>query len=182
LERPNLEVDRSESRKNKQQQIQRLVNEMDKIERTMDNITNTDLLNKKQERWSALNEEKQELEYAIAHVNYDKSEMLKTIEKAKSILINPVSIRDIEDAELKQLLIGVCFGGKIYYTKNQGLHTPDISLVYRLFSRFLVTGSPVAERTRKMLNPIYEELIKHKYLIARIHTILSSNEKRAKLL
>jgi hypothetical protein len=34
------------------------------------------------------------------------------------------------------LLIRVCFNNKIYYTKNQGLRTPEISVLYRAFSQF----------------------------------------------
>jgi len=69
----------------------------------------------------------------------------KVYNDAKTIIANPLAIRDLEDVEIKQLLIRVCFNNKIYYTKNQGLHTPEISLIYSHFAQVSDSNSPNLE-------------------------------------
>jgi len=58
---------------------------------------------------------------------------MKAYNDAKVALFNPGLLWEIWDAEMKQLLIRVCFWGKIYYSKKQGCQTPNFSSIYLYF-------------------------------------------------
>lgn len=138
-EREKLKVDNKDVKKVKKQKITLIKWEMDRIEKALDRLSDTEnpnikLLNKKQERRADLNQEIEELELEVENVSYDQEEMKKVFDEAKTVIANPIALRDLDDLEIKQLLIRVCFNNKIYYTKNQGLHTPDISVIYLALS------------------------------------------------
>lgn len=121
--------------KNKKKEIKLLKDEMERIETAIDKLSETEnlnmkLLEKKQERWAELNQRVENLELEIADTDYSQEEMRKVFNEAKTVISNPESLRDLDDVEIKQLLIRVCFNNKIYYRKNQGLHTPEISVIY----------------------------------------------------
>lgn len=111
-------------------------------------ITNTVLFEKKQQRRAELNQKKENLEYEINNVNFNNNEFQQTYNEVKSILKDPLSVWDLADAEIRQVLIRVCFHGKIYYKKNQGLHTPEISVLYTAFSMFDNSNSCNLEMAR----------------------------------
>lgn len=82
---------------------------------------------------STLLEEKQLLEMKLkTWETSSDTDYKKLLEETKAILVNPKFIWEIWGIELKHLLLGVCYGGKILYTKNQGLQTPEIPLIYML--------------------------------------------------
>ena len=91
---------------------------------------------KKQEKRARLQTEKEELERQIENITYNQDEMKKVFDQAKVVVTNPVAIWDLEDIEIKQLLIRVCFNNKIYYTKDEGVHTPEISILFKAFELF----------------------------------------------
>ena len=112
-----------------------LEKEMKSIENSIDRLSETEnpnmkLITKKQEKRSSLQTEKEELERQMESITYNHEEMIKVFNDAKTVIANPVALRNLDDVEIKQLLIRVCFNNKIYYTKNQGLHTPEISVIY----------------------------------------------------
>jgi hypothetical protein len=120
--------------------------EMERVERSIDRLSETEnpnikLLEKKQEKRAKLQTEKEELELQMENVSYNQDEMKKVYDEAKAVIASPVALRDFDDVEIKQLLIRVCFNNKIYYKKNQGLHTPDISLIYLTLSEFDITDN-----------------------------------------
>ena len=120
----------------KKAEIKEIEKEMMWIENLLEKLTDPNLIRKKQEKRAELNHKKEELEYSLIDVTYDKNEYIKVYNDAKSALFNPVWLWDTWSAEIRQLLIRVCFNNKIYYTKNQGLRTPEISVLYRAFSQF----------------------------------------------
>lgn len=144
-EREQTEKDLKIINQEKKQEIKKIEEEMIKIERMLDRITNNVLFEKKQQRRADLSQQKEDLEYEINNENFIKSEFEKTYNEAKIIIKNPLALRDLEDVEIKQLLIRVCFGGKIYYKKNQGLHTPEISVLYTSFGSFEPSKTPNLE-------------------------------------
>ena len=93
--------------------------EMSKIERTIDNITDKILFAKKQSRWSELNQEKENLQYDMEDIRFTKEEFEKTYKQAKLVIKDPLSLRKLDDVEIKQLVIRVCFNDKIYYKKKE---------------------------------------------------------------
>jgi len=116
----------------KQNKIMNIQKEMGNIEKVLDNITDPALFKKKQEQWSTLNQQLEDLQFQILDQQTTADEYEKILNEAKYIISNPVSIREIEDVETKQLLIRVCFNNKIYYDKKEWLHTPEISVIYSL--------------------------------------------------
>ena len=122
--------DKKVRNKSKEERIANLQKEMKALENIMEKITNDQLFQKKQEEWAKLNQEVENIHKEIDDQDFQKDEQDKVFNEAKTILCNPAAIRDFGDAELKQLVIRVCFNNKIMYKKNQGLHTPEISGIY----------------------------------------------------
>ncbi|MBO4517183.1 hypothetical protein J5751_07330 [bacterium] len=56
----------------------------------MEKLTDPNLIRKKQEKRAELNHKKEELEYSLIDVTYDKNEYMKVYNDAKSALFNPV--------------------------------------------------------------------------------------------
>lgn len=76
---------------------------------------------------------KSNLKNSIIDVQYDKQSIKTLFDEARSVIFNPSKIREVWDFELRQLLIGVCYGGKIYYKKNEWCYTPEIPSLYLYF-------------------------------------------------
>ena len=119
--------------------------EMSKIERTIDNITDKILFAKKQSRWSELNQEKENLQYDMEDIRFTKEEFEKTYKQAKLVIKDPLSLRKLDDVEIKQLVIRVCFNDKIYYKKKEWLHTPETSVLHTYISQFSLDKTPNLE-------------------------------------
>ncbi len=146
-ERKQAEKDIDVINKERRNKIRLIKDEMDRIEAMLDNITNNQLFEKKQQRRADLNQEKENLEYAIEDIRFTQNEFVSTFNEAKTVIGNPLVIWDLQDTELKQLLIRVCFNNKIYYTKNQGLHTPEISVIYLSLGDLSSDKTPNLEMT-----------------------------------
>ena len=135
--------DMHEVKARKKKEIAEIEKQMDKIEKSIDNLSNEALIEKKQEQWAELNEKKEELELSLEDITFDKSEFEKVYNDTKVVLFNPVLFRDLWDAEMKQLLIRVLFSWKIYYTKNQECNTPEVSSLYLYFNGLEKAKIPV---------------------------------------
>ena len=123
-------VDMKNANKVKEKELATLKEERNRIESILDNITDPNLFKKKEEQRTELNQRIEDLEYSMKDITFEKSEFQRNLNDAKTILFNPVAMWKYWDAEIKQLLIGVCFNNKIYYKKNQGCRTPEISPIY----------------------------------------------------
>jgi len=117
--RNTIDTETSNSSKYKEKKIQMLTDEMNRIEGAIDNISDQALFKKKQQRRADLNEEKANLELEISDARFSQYEFEKVYNDAKTVISNPLAIRDLQDVEIKQLLIRVCFNNKIYYTKKE---------------------------------------------------------------
>ncbi len=117
--RNTMSKESNHTNQNKADKLKMIIEEMERVEQAIDNITDQALFKKKQQRRADLNEEKQLLEIEIAHVHFSQDEFDKVYNDAKTIIANPIAIWDLDDVEIKQLLIGVCFNNKIYYTKKE---------------------------------------------------------------
>ena len=164
-EREKTEIDMKIINQEKKKEIKKIEEEIIKIERMLDRITNNVLFEKKQQRRAELIQQKEDLEYEINNTNFIKSEFEKTYNEAKIVIKNPLALRDLEDVEIKQLLIRVCFNNKIYYKKNQGLHTPEISVLYTSFGSFEPSKTLNLEMMQKNLNLYMGDLYKFYWLM-----------------
>ena len=176
-ERELLKKDTTGINKDKKKKIAMIEREMDRLERSIDRLSETEnpnmkLIEKKQENWAELQAEKEELERQIEHITYNQDEMKKVFDEAKAVIANPVALWDLDDVEIKQLLIRVCFNNKIYYKKNQGLHTPEISLIYLSLSEFSNSDYCNVEINTNLLHPLQSSLMKNQFIFSRINTLL----------
>ena len=119
------------------------------MEQLMDKIltiNNPTVEREAQRRYEILNEEKNQINEKLQYDPLGDTEMVNHINDIKTILLNPLTLRDKGDHNMKKLLITVLFNGKIYYTKNQGYQTPDLSALHKLFTRLKnsnnVNGGP----------------------------------------
>lgn len=106
------------------------------MEQLMDKIltiNNPTVEREAQRRYEILNEEKNQINEKLQYDPLGDTEMVNLINDVKTILLNPLTLRDRGDHNMKKLLITVLFNGRIYYTKNQGYQTPDLSALYKLF-------------------------------------------------
>lgn len=102
-------------------------------------------------RWKIIQEELNDP--ALADIQYQK-----LLDKALTVITNPIAIWDLNRPELVQLLIQVCFNGKIYYKKKEWLHTPDLSVIYTTFEQLNALKTPNLEIIKNNLNTYIEEL------------------------
>ena len=54
-----------------------------------------------------------------------------------------IAIWDLGNLEMKQLLIGVLFSDKIYYTKNEEFQTPHLPLIYNILNHCGTDNKPM---------------------------------------
>ena len=120
---------------NKMETVKWIEKEMERIEKMLENITDTALFQKKQEQRTELNKKKEEIKNTIMDVTVNQENFEELYNEAHDILFNPSKIWDVWSFELRQLLIGVCYGGQISYSKKDGLHTPSLSSLYLYFQQ-----------------------------------------------
>lgn len=132
----NAKKDINKINESKRLNIKLLESEMLKIESNIDNITDKVLFERKQQRRADLNQQKDNLEYEIEDIRFTKDEFEKTYNEAKIVITDPLSLWNLDDIEIKQLVIRVCFNNKIYYRKKECLHTPEISVLYTGIGQF----------------------------------------------
>ena len=76
-------------------------------------------------------------------------------DRVKTMITDPVAIRKVWSLQLKILEAWVLFGGKIYYKKNEGFQTPQISVLHAIISGvstpLVSSGAGDETRTRNSL-------------------------------
>gem|GEM_PF-6715690 len=133
------------SQEDKLKRIKHIEKEMEAIVDKIEKLNTDALIQKFEERYAVLSTQKDDIEFSIANLNYEQNEFENVLRNARTILKDPLAIREMNNVEIKQLLLRVCFKNKIYYKKNQGLHTPDISLLYAPFEDFQSSNSRMVD-------------------------------------
>lgn len=117
----------------KKQEIRKIEAQLDTIDSILSKTENEAYFRKKEMERAELNQRKEDLEYEINDTNFGTTQFQKAYNDAKTILFAPAYIREYWDVEMKQLIIRVCFNWVIYYSKNEGCQTPQISNLYLAF-------------------------------------------------
>ncbi len=117
----------------KKKRIKDIQEQMDNAMQKILTINNPTIAREIETLWEKLNEEKNQIEEEICYDPLGDTEMINLLNDAKTILLDPLTLRHSHDHNMKKLIIKVLFNGKIYYTKNQGYQTPDVSALYKLF-------------------------------------------------
>lgn len=87
-------------------------------------------------KYEQLNQEKNTMIEKLWIDPFDDITKLNLLNDVKSIILNPLTIWEVWDHNMKKLLVTILFNAKIYYTKNQGYSTPDLTALYKLFQAF----------------------------------------------
>jgi hypothetical protein len=87
-------------------------------------------------KYEELNSEKNTITEKLWIDPFNDLTKLNLLNDVKSIILNPLTIWEVWDHNMKKLLVTILFNGKIYYTKNQGYSTPDLTALYKLFQAF----------------------------------------------
>ena len=111
--------DREFENNSKFKKVKDIEEQMNKIEDSLDNITNSELVKKKEENRALLNEEKKCIQEELSDPCLADIQYKKLLDKALTVITNPIAIWNLNKPLLVQLLIQVCFNGKIYYKKKE---------------------------------------------------------------
>jgi len=109
-----------------------------------------------EQEWWELEQEKELLQDDLTKEFIGKDEYESIYNDFVSIIENPLAIWDLWSVDTKQLLIGVLFGGKIYYTKKGSFQTPQKSLIYSILDHISGDNNPVGHTRIDISNPIHQ--------------------------
>ncbi len=133
-----------------------------KIDDTIDKITETDnplVYKKLEERVSYLTEEKELLEEDIARNTCGQDDdFLEHFEHLKSIIQTPLSVWNIWQLELKRMLINVIFSDGLTCTKEDGIQTSEIPLIYAENLRLCFEKSLIKKKSVQTSNTLVPNL------------------------
>ncbi|MEI7918982.1 MAG: hypothetical protein WCH65_01915 [bacterium] len=111
--------DKEFEKNNKLKRANDIGKEMEKISKSLDEIFIPELSKERQERWALLRQEKSDIEEDLESPSLADIQYQKLLDMALTVIINPMAIRNLNKPHLIQLLIQVCFNGKIYYKKRE---------------------------------------------------------------
>lgn len=145
----------------KKRRIKEIIIELESYPATIGKLSKPEIIARFEEKWSELEEEKGLLEDEIKNEWLGEKDFNILYERVRNIIIDPVSIRELGTTELKILLVGVLFWWKLYYKKNEGFQTPQISALYRMISHLsggeITSGAP-EDIFIKLYENLYTEL------------------------
>lgn len=119
--------------KEKEIEIKNIEKEIDSIMDKILTLTNQDILKKLEDRVLDLSKKKDQLNKELEEKE-DQTFDIKTLyDSTKFLFHNADRIRDIEDLDLRYILVWVRYNGKILYKKNQGVLNSDFSLSNLLY-------------------------------------------------
>jgi len=104
-------------------------NRMKDVEESMMKTKNIDLYARLEQERAELNSEKLVLEDDLNTDSYTEAEYMELYDKALWIITNPLAFWTLGNTEIKQLLLAVWFGWKLYYNKKSGYRTNDTWLL-----------------------------------------------------
>ena len=133
----------------KKQRIAEITKKVEKISSKYYEVKNPMIAKKIEEEWWELEQEKELLETEVNSEFLSEQEFEQLYNKFVDIIENPVAIWDLWNIEMKQLLIGVLFGWKLYYKKNEGFQTPQTSLIYSIFDHISGDNNRLGRHVRE---------------------------------
>ena len=139
----------------KKKRIQEVEKEIDNLRNTVWKLTKMELIQNVEEKRAELEQEKEILENELQDKILNQREFVVLYERIKNIIEDPLSIWELWSVELKMLLVGVLFWGKLYYTKKEGYQTPQISALFGILDHLndgnIPSGAGDGTRTRNSL-------------------------------
>lgn len=135
------------------------INEIDKeiliINNKIEKLSKIELIQKLEEEWALLEQEKENIQKQIGDSSLNENEFVLLYDRVKTLIIDPMTIREIWTTELRLLQAWVLFWGKFYYKKKEGFQTPQISVLHTIINGFgnpeVSCGAGDGTRTRNSL-------------------------------
>ena len=113
-----------EWKKHQQKEMNELENQMQKIEQVLVQSSNLHLISKMETEWSNLNNQKLAIERKIRKCEIGSTKSLVgLLVSAEKIFTSVKNIRHLSNHEIKRMCLKVFFGGRIFYTPEQGFRT-----------------------------------------------------------
>ncbi len=139
----------------KKRRIKDIEKETDNFRNSIGKLNKPELIQNIEEKWAELEEEKEILENELQDKLLNEKEFIVLYERVRNIIEDPLSIWQLWAVELKMLLVGVLFWGKLYYTKKEGYQTPQISALFGILDHLndgiIPSGAGDETRTRNSL-------------------------------
>lgn len=139
----------------KKQRIKEIEKEVETLRNTLWKLSRIELIQNVEEKRAELEQEKEILENELQDKALNEREFIVLYERIKNIIEDPLSIWELWSVELKMLLVGVLFWWKLYYKKNEGYQTPQISALFGILDHLndgnIPSGAGDETRTRNNL-------------------------------
>ena len=139
----------------KKQRIKEIEKEVETLRNTLWKLSRIELIQNVEEKRAELEQEKEILENELQDKALNEREFIVLYERIKNIIEDPLSIWELWSVELKMLLVGVLFWWKLYYKKNEGYQTPQISALFGILDHLndgnIPSGAGDGTRTRNSL-------------------------------
>ena len=139
----------------KKSRIKDIEKEIDGFTKTISNLSRIELIQNVEEKRALLEEEKNTLQGELQDKILNEREFVILYDRIRNIIEDPLSIWELWGVELKMLLVGVLFWWKIYYKKNEGYQTPQISALFGILDHLnggdITSGAGDETRTRNSL-------------------------------
>ena len=151
-EKNKLQISLNEA---KRRRIKEIEIEIEKIPGIISKLTRTEMIQKIEVKRSVLEMEQDILKEEIKEKTLNEEDFIVLYGRIKNIIQDPLSIWELGSTELKMLLVGVLFWWKIFFKKNEGFKTPQISALYAILSHIdsgkMSFGAGDGTRTRNSL-------------------------------
>ncbi len=139
----------------KKQRIKDIEKEVETLRNTLWKLSKMELIQNVEEKRAELEEEKETLQNELQDKILNEREFVVLYERIRNIIEDPLSIWELWSVELKMLLVGVLFWWKLYYKKNEGYQTPQISALFGILDHLndgiIPSGAGDETRTRNSL-------------------------------
>ena len=129
IENKNKEL--SNGNKKLQKRIEEINIKIEQLKSRFDNLCNDRLKKQTEQEWVELESEKEHLFRIQENAEIWDNDIKIIYDRVKTILTDPIAIWKLGSIELKHLQAKVYFWEKIYYKKNEGFLTPQLSALYK---------------------------------------------------
>lgn len=139
----------------KRRRIKEIEKEIEEFPGIISKLSRIEMIQKIEEKRAGLEMEQDTLKEEIKEKNLNERDFIVLYERVKNIIQDPLSIWELGSTPLKMLLVGVLFWWKIFYKKNEGFKTPQISALYAILGHLeggeMSCGAGDETRTRNSL-------------------------------
>ena len=133
-------------KKNKKLRINQINKRIEEIKSSFAKVTKSIIIESLEEERVRLESERQILTQEANDDLLSDKEFKILYEQFIQIIECPIAIWRHGNKDLRDLLIGAQFGGKIFYTKNKEYQTPHKSLAYSILDHNSGDDSPMGDR------------------------------------